>query len=179
MLPTCTLPKLKLVGLAVRLPAVTAVPESAMFTGLIEPSLVSAKFPLTVPADDGAKMTLKVTLCPGVKVTGALSPEMLKPSPVVVASEIVPVEPPILVTVSVCVWFWPTCTFEKVKLVGAALRVAGFSAVPERAISSVVLDPLTVRDKVPLLEPVAVGAKTTANVVLWLGANVSGRLSPV
>jgi hypothetical protein len=74
-----------------------------MFRGLAEPSLVSARLPLALPADWGVKTTLNVTLCPGVKVKGMLNPEMLKPAPVTVASEIVPFEPPVFFTVSVCV----------------------------------------------------------------------------
>ena len=37
--------------------------------------------PLKLPADCGAKVTLKDVLCPGVKVTGVLNPEILKPVP--------------------------------------------------------------------------------------------------
>ena len=40
-------------------------------------------------------------------------------------------------------------------------------------------DPLTVMDRLALAAPDVVGAKTTPNVVLWLGASVSGRLSPL
>jgi hypothetical protein len=38
--------------------------------------------PVKFPEDCGAKVTLKDTLCPGVRVTGVLNPEMLKPEPV-------------------------------------------------------------------------------------------------
>jgi hypothetical protein len=44
-----------------------------------------ATLPLKLPEDCGAKVTLKDALCPGVKVTGVVSPEMLKPVPVAVA----------------------------------------------------------------------------------------------
>jgi hypothetical protein len=43
------------------------------------------------------------------------------------------------------------------KLAGVAVRVADSTPVPERAKSSVVLDPLIVRDKIPLATPAAVG----------------------
>jgi hypothetical protein len=65
------------------------------------------------------------------------------------------------------------------RLVGLAVRVAGATPVPERAMSTVVLDPLTVNERVPLLAPAEVGVKTTPNVVLWFAARVSGRLRPV
>jgi len=38
--------------------------------------------PVKFPEDCGVKVTLRDTLCPGVRVTGVLSPEMLKPVPV-------------------------------------------------------------------------------------------------
>jgi hypothetical protein len=82
-------------------------------------------------------------------------------------------------TVSVCVELWPTWTFVNVRLAGVALSVAGVTPVPERAMANEVLDPLMVIDRLPLLMPADVGAKATPNVVLWLGASVSGRPSPV
>ena len=41
-----------------------------------------ATLPLKLPADFGAKVTVRDALCPGVKVRGVLRPEMLKPVPV-------------------------------------------------------------------------------------------------
>lgn len=64
-------------------------------------------------------------------------------------------------------------------LAGVAVRIAGATPVPERAISTEVLEPFMVIDRPPLLAPADVGAKTTPNVVLWFGASVNGRLSPV
>jgi hypothetical protein len=89
LLPTCTLPKLKLVGFPVRSPTVTAVPESAIFTGLVAPSLVRARFPLTLPANVGLKTTLKVVLAPAASVKGKFRPVVEKPVPVTSASEMV------------------------------------------------------------------------------------------
>ena len=42
---------------------------------------VIATLPLKLPADSGAKFTLNEVLCPGVKVIGVPTPEMLKPVP--------------------------------------------------------------------------------------------------
>jgi hypothetical protein len=64
-------------------------------------------------------------------------------------------------------------------LAGVAVKLAGVTPVPESAKFTEVLDPLTVNDKLPVPAPAEVGAKTTANVVLWFGASVTGRLSPV
>ena len=97
---TCTLPKVKLVGLAVKLPATTAVPVSAMFNRLFEPSLVTARLPVALPADCGLKTTLKLMLCPGDNVTGRLNPAVLKPAPVTATCKIVSVFPPVLLKIS-------------------------------------------------------------------------------
>lgn len=45
--------------------------------------------------------------------------------------------------------------------------------------SKALLDPLTVIERMLSDVPAIVGAKTTENVVLWLGAKVIGRLNPV
>jgi hypothetical protein len=75
VLPTSTLPKLKLVGLVVKAPAATPVPEIAIFTELL--SEVRAILPLALPALAGAKTTLMVALCPAAKVKGGVNPVML------------------------------------------------------------------------------------------------------
>ena len=41
--------------------------------------------PLALPADVGAKVALKVKLCPAVRVMGGFKPLMLKPVPEAVA----------------------------------------------------------------------------------------------
>lgn len=62
VVPVVTLPKLILVGLAVRSPAVTATPV----TGIVKVGLcafeVTVTLPLNVPADWGANFTVNVTL---------------------------------------------------------------------------------------------------------------------
>lgn len=45
-------------------------------------------FPLTGPADFGAKRAVKVMLWPGARLMGTVSPLMLKPVPLTVALEI-------------------------------------------------------------------------------------------
>ena len=113
--------------------------------------------PLKLPGDWGAKVTLKVVLCPGANVTGVVKPEIVKPFPDTESWEMVALEPPVFCTASVWVLLLPTCTPVKDKLAGVAARAAGSTPVPERAKSSVVLDPLIARDKIPLAEPAAVG----------------------
>ena len=108
LLPTCTLPKLRLDWVGVRVAGGTPVPESTMLSVGLEALLVMARLPLTVPAACGAKTTLKLgLLSPGPKVKGRLKPLMLNPAPVGVACVIVKLEPPELVSVSVKVLLWP------------------------------------------------------------------------
>ena len=69
------------------------------------------------------------------------------------------------VTVSVCVELCPTCTLVNVRLVGIAVKVAGVVPAPDNAmLSTVGVDPLAVRDRLPLLAPAVVGTKRTPNV---------------
>jgi hypothetical protein len=65
----------------------------------------------------------------------------------------------------------------KVRVVDDADRTPGVTPVPDRL--TLMLDPATVSDSVAVAGPAAVGVKTIPNVLLWLGARVSGRVSPV
>ena len=108
LLPTSRVPKLRLVGFAVSDPGVTPVPEKGMVSEAFEALLAIETLPLALPPDCGAKVTLKVALWPGVKVTGRFMPLMLKPAPVTGACVMVTLEPPELVTVSCRGWLLPT-----------------------------------------------------------------------
>ena len=62
LLPTCTLPKLRLVAVAVSDPGVTPVPESGTVNVGFVALLVMERFPLADPPIVGVKVTLKVAL---------------------------------------------------------------------------------------------------------------------
>lgn len=176
---TCTLPKALVVGLALRVPAVTPVPVSGTFKVAFEALLTIARLPLTLPPVVGANTTLKLLLCPAVRVTGKVSPFTLKPEPVAVAAVMVTLDPPVLVTVSESVLFLLTCTVPKLRLVGFALSVPAASPVPVRGMVSVGLVALLVIERFPLTSPVAVGVKMTLKVFVWPAVKVTGKLSPV
>jgi hypothetical protein len=93
--------KVRLVGDAVRVAGVTAVPVRGIDKLGFEAFEATVTVPLNVPADVGVKVTLNDALCPGVKVTGGVIPEILNPVPAAVAAEIVTLVPPVFVTVSV------------------------------------------------------------------------------
>lgn len=81
--PTATLPNARLVGLATSAPA-DAVPVafSGMFSVGFDAFEVTATLPLTEPAAVGVNNTLKVVLCPAVRVTGEPIALTLNPGPV-------------------------------------------------------------------------------------------------
>ena len=81
LFPTVTVPKLRLVGLAPRVPGVTPLPDNGMVRVGLEALDVTVRLPATFPADDGANETLKVALCPAVSVTGVVIPVKLNPDP--------------------------------------------------------------------------------------------------
>src|SRR5580700_5538159 len=85
LVPTTTLPKAKLAGVTVNCPAAVPVPDSARFKVGFDAFEATARFPLALPADDGAKVRLKVMLCPEVRITGGLRPVRLKAAPVTVS----------------------------------------------------------------------------------------------
>jgi hypothetical protein len=75
LLPTCTVPKLRLV--AVRVPGVTPVPESGMPRVGFDALLVTERFPEAEPPVVGVNVTLKLTLWPAARVAGKVSPVKL------------------------------------------------------------------------------------------------------
>jgi len=81
LLPTVTLPKLRLVGFAPSVPGVTPVPDNGMLNVGFDALDVIVTLPLAPPADDGANETVKVALWPAVKVTGVVIPLKLNPLP--------------------------------------------------------------------------------------------------
>ena len=62
LLPTCTLPKARLVGFAVSVPGVTPVPENGMLKLESEAVEVMLTLPLELPGDLGANVTEKAAL---------------------------------------------------------------------------------------------------------------------
>src|SRR2546426_840957 len=81
VLPTSTLPKLTLGGVTESW-GCTPVPLRAMVLRELGALLMSETLPDTLPVAVGANCTLKVLDCPGGRVTGNVSPLMLKPGPV-------------------------------------------------------------------------------------------------
>ena len=86
LLPTSTVPKLKLVGLAPSSwVAVAADPVRGIVSGGEGALLVSKIEPLTAPEPVGVNTTVKVVLAPAAIVAGKVRPVMVKPEPETVA----------------------------------------------------------------------------------------------
>lgn len=98
--PTVTLPKFDVVGETDNCPGVVPVPERAIPSGEFDASDTSDRFPLTLPAADGANFTVKVTLWLAASVVGKVSALTEYPAPLTLACERVTVAPPVFVTVS-------------------------------------------------------------------------------
>ena len=84
LVPTTTMPRSMVVGVTASCPtAAVPVPDKGMVRVGFEALEVIVRFPLALPADDGANETLKVALCPAVRVTGVVIPLKLNPEPLI------------------------------------------------------------------------------------------------
>ena len=102
MLPTVTLPKLRLLGVAVsKKVCATPVPESETTAGELVAVLATETLPEALPGVVGAKVAVKLVVWPAVRVRGSESPLMLKPAPATVACEMVTLPVPVFASVTV------------------------------------------------------------------------------
>jgi len=83
LFPTVTLPKLRLPGLAPRVPVATPAPDKGIVRVGFDALDAMVMLPLALPADDGLKKTVKFALWPAAKVRGAEIPLMLNPLPLI------------------------------------------------------------------------------------------------
>ena len=108
---------------ALRTPAAACpLPLRLMVAVLGEALSVRDRAPVAVPADVGAKLTVRVVAWPGFSVNGELIPDTLKPAPVTVAALMVSGAVPEEVRVTDCVVVVFTVTLPKFRLV--VLRVS-------------------------------------------------------
>jgi hypothetical protein len=158
--PTVTLPKARLVGFDARVPTETPVPDNGIVSVGFDALDVIVTAPLTLPADPGAKVTVKFALCPDVSVTGVLMPLRLKPVPLMPACEIVTLEPPVLVIDPERVGLLPTVTLPNASLVGLELSWPWdvVIPVPESVRFVTVFEASLVMVTVALKSPSALGA---------------------
>jgi hypothetical protein len=180
LLPTSTLPKFRLLVLALSV-VVDAMPLPlvAIASGVLGALLTSEIEPVAFPADVGANTTLNVAFWPAAMLIGNARPEVLKPAPVTFALEIVRLALPPFCNVIVCELLEPIATAGKLALVGIAAS-CGCSAMPLPlvTIASGVLGALLTSEIEPVTFPADVGANTTLNVALWPAAMLIGNARP-
>jgi hypothetical protein len=116
--PTVTLPKLRVDGETPSCPVAVPVPDKAMTSGELSAFETRVRFAVTEAAVLGAKVTLKVTLCPADKFAGSVSPLIEKAALPTLAEEIVTVLPPVFVTVSGRLALLPTGMLPNASVVG-------------------------------------------------------------
>ncbi len=88
-------------------------------------------------------------------------------------------DPPVLVTVSERVCFFPSCTLPKLRLLGFDPRAPTETPVPDSDMLSVGFESSEVIVTEPFEVPVVCGAKATVNVVLWFAPSEMGAAIPV
>lgn len=77
------MPKLTVAGVDPSAPGVTAVPDNGMVRFELVAVEAMVTLPLTLPADAGVNVIVKVALCPAVSVAGAVIPLRLNPVPLI------------------------------------------------------------------------------------------------
>jgi hypothetical protein len=117
--PTVTLPKLALAGVT-EICCCTPVPLSAIVAGEFVALLTTLMFPAALPAVAGAKLTVRVKLCPAARVTAPEHPLTLNPAPLIAACEMVTLPVPLFVSVIVCEALLPTRALPKLRLLALA-----------------------------------------------------------
>ena len=83
MLPTITVPKLRLLGLDPNAPGATPVPANGIVRVGLDAFDEIVTLPVTLPADGGVNVTLKLALCPAASVMGAVIPLNVNPVPLI------------------------------------------------------------------------------------------------
>jgi hypothetical protein len=176
--PTVTLPKLALEGVKL-IPACRPVPETPT-TELVPCEVVAVIFPETVSSAVGLNETFITWLCPGVRVTGVVTPLAVTSFAFTVTCEMVTFAVPLFVKVTLLELVAPALTLPKTKLVGFADRIT----VPEEPVplsATVAGEPGALLEIVmlPGRLPTVVGAKMALKVVLAPAATVLGVARPL
>lgn len=131
-----------------------------------EASETNPALPLTLPADVGANFTPKVKLCPGLRVSGRVSPVTLKPAIVTLAWDTLIAVPPELVRVSDLVRLLLIATLPKLREDDETPNTPGVVPLPDRAMSNVELEASLRTEIFALAEPPDCGLKVTLKLEL-------------
>lgn len=166
LLPTCTVPKLKLAGFALNAPTDAPTPASVMVKVGFGASEVIVTLPLAAPVVCGANVTVNVALCETFNATGVEMPPTLNPLPLAAICEILTVDALLLVRVTVWLLCVPTVTLPKLSLVGFRSSNPSDTAVPDRASVAGLFAASLMRETVALYVPAIFGLNTKLSVAL-------------
>jgi hypothetical protein len=157
------------------------VPDKATVVGELVALLVIVTLALpTVPAEAGAKVTVRVADCAVASTVPLGMPLALNPAPATDTFEIVMFELPLFVIDVVSELLVPSPTLPNDKLVGLAPsdKVAA-APVPDRLMTSGEGVPFVVSVMLPFTVPLEEGVKTASNMVLLPAAIVVDVERPV
>jgi hypothetical protein len=179
LVPTGTVPKLRLAGFGPRTPATTPVPINPIFNTGFEASDAMETVPLATPVVVGANEIVKVVLCDGVRVRGAASPLIWNPLPPIAACATFTLVAPLLVKVTVWDCWPPTFTLPKFPLVPLNANWPPPVPVPVtvRLVTAFVASVETLT--VALNVPIAFGVNVRLSATVSPAATVAGRLGDV
>jgi hypothetical protein len=139
----------------------TPVPlTGTLIFGAFVASLLIAIEPAALPAVVGAKLAVRVVLCPGARVVLPLIPVAPKPTPLTASPEIVRFEFPLFVSVNGCAAVEFTVTLPNATLVGdtPSTRVTDVP-VPLTAIDNELSEAVDAIVTAPLTLPALLGKK--------------------
>ena len=154
------------------------LPEIVIIAGEPEALLVTLTLPLTAPVAVGAKTTVKVRFCVGVRVTGVEAPARLNPVPATLIWEIETFALPVFVMVTLCDEVVLVFTFPKLRLVGLKPSVSiAATPFPLNASEFGEVGALLMMEMLPAIVPVAVGKYCALKVVDCPGFNDIGNVT--
>src|ERR1700723_1088333 len=134
--------------------------------------------PEVAPLACGVKVIVKAADCPTASVRGREIPETAN-SLLLRLAEVTFTAEPLALREPVSALLNPMFTLPKLRLPGETVNVPAAPPVPERAMLSGEFFAFETIERLPLVEPLPVGAKVAVKVILWFAARLSGNVSPV
>ena len=158
----------------------TPDPDRAITVGELLALLITFALPVTLPELVGVKTTLKVVVCPVARSNGGVKPLELKPAPETLIWEMVTLELPVLLSVTVCVPLLPRFRFPKSKLVELAVS-CNVAATPVALTAMVVGEAgaSLAKDTLAVTPAALAGEKAKLKFALCPGLRAKGRAKPL
>ena len=162
----CTDPKLRLDGVTVSAPGMTAVAVSGTATFALVALDAIERVPFKLTADCGAQVMVTFAVWLGARVMGMPMLLMLKPLPDTLAWVRVILEPPELVNVAEAFWLLPTVTLPKATGLLLTASTPGVTGVADKVTLRVGFAALLTMLTFPFAVPADCGANITLKLAL-------------